>query len=114
MRQFVTDTVFDVQFVSTHAPVKDATHRKLLEKLFSEVSTHAPVKDATLLQIQGYQSNCFNPRTRKGCDSAYIFDNKDFIKVSTHAPVKDATACLWKALLITFSAYNFANNKVYK
>ena len=34
--------------------------------------------------------------------------------VSIHAPVKDATACLWKALLITFSAYNFANNKVYK
>ena len=38
----------------------------------------------------------------------------DVIDVSIHAPVKDATACLWKALLITFSAYNFANNKVYK
>ena len=36
------------------------------------------------------ENNCFNPRTRKGCD----MDFKDSIKqlaVSIHAPVKDAT-----------------------
>ena len=60
-----------------------------------------------------YKSWGFNPRTRKGCDWA---NWKYYVRysVSIHAPVKDATTCLWKALLITFSAYNFANNKVYK
>ena len=78
------------------------------------VSIHAPVKDATNHDKRRRQHKyCFNPRTRKGCDKDGMYITRAD-KVSIHAPVKDATPCLWKALLITFSAYNFANNKVYK
>ena len=78
--------------VSIHAPVKDATKGQDHALQRTDVSIHAPVKDAT--------SSSGDVVTKQ--------------KVSIHAPVKDATPCLWKALLITFSAYNFANNKVYK
>ena len=52
---------FKKEKVSTHAPVKDATHRKLLEKLFSEVSTHAPVKDATFVYYLQNDYEKFQP-----------------------------------------------------
>ena len=34
---------------------------------------------------------CFNPRTRKGCDSLSQSENGIISVVSIHAPVKDAT-----------------------
>ena len=53
----------------------------------------------------------FNPRTRKGYDalkkSVYLA-----ITVSIHVPVKDTTACLPKALFITLSANDSANNDI--
>ena len=67
------------------------------------------------------ENNCFNPRTRKGCDKRTWFDSRhnrgfnprtrkgcdirDFAKelditVSIHAPVKDATGCISQVLTL--------------
>ena len=53
----------------------------------------------------------FNPRTRKGYDDV-IPEYKSFLPVSIHVPVKDTTACLPKALFITLSANDSANNDI--
>ena len=100
--------------VSIHAPVKDATIYPMYAALARNVSIHAPVKDATLvgeLQAMGKKVSIHAPV--KDATAKKHIEGVEYA-VSIHAPVKDATPCLWKALLITFSAYNFANNKVYK
>ncbi len=54
------------------------------------VSIHVPVKDTTTL----------------------INYQQEISKVSIHVPVKDTTACLPKALFITLSANDSANNDI--
>ena len=57
-------------YVSIHAPVKDATPGFTGDNIYAIVSIHAPVKDATDDDSICLQSRyCFNPRTRKGCDT---------------------------------------------
>ena len=59
-------------------------------------------------------------RIRQSCNPrTYIRYNTDIVpdyirmrSVSTHVPVKDTTACLLKALFITFSANDSANNDI--
>ena len=55
-----------------------------------EVSIHAPVKGATYILNSIDNRECFNSRTRKGCDdqSRKLEGN---LSVSIHAPVKGAT-----------------------
>ena len=56
--------------VSIHAPVKGATDTDQPGHDIDDVSIHAPVKGATVyLKTQFCVFVCFNPRTRKGCDS---------------------------------------------
>ena len=69
MRHFCSHVRCKNNFVSIHAPVKDATFSRFSLKDFHKVSIHAPVKDAT--HEWGYciiSQLSFNPRTRKGCD----------------------------------------------
>lgn len=81
--------VLDLQ-ISTHVPVKDTTSGCRKGTLRNMVSIHVPVKDTT-------QARDADSRT---------------LAVSTHVPVKDTTACLLKALFITFSANDSANNDI--
>ena len=55
--------------VSIHAPVKGATSATETVVVKSGVSIHAPVKGATTLHpfVVNFR-DCFNPRTREGCD----------------------------------------------
>ena len=56
--------------VSIHAPVKGATVVMGIVNAEEFVSIHAPVKGATSLKDQrSFLRNCFNPRTREGCDT---------------------------------------------
>ena len=76
------------------------------------VSIHAPVWGATLYRCDIALNNCFNPRTRVGCDTRYSRTTKlsscfnprtrvgcdgfyrlvtDYVSVSIHAPVWGAT-----------------------
>ena len=86
--------------VSTHAPVKGATHtRKGNSQKRYPVSTHAPVKGATQVFCwRQSDSRSFNPRTREGCDETYQKAYASLRCVSTHAPVKGATRIysIWK------------------
>ena len=52
---------FDVSAVSTHAPVKGATQRRVRDPLRGLVSTHAPVKGATRPQRVLSTGNRFQP-----------------------------------------------------
>ena len=54
--------------VSIHAPVKGATAIIYSPVLLKNVSIHAPVKGATAHIDLGAILDCFNSRTRKGCD----------------------------------------------
>ncbi len=98
--------------VSIHAPAKGATNfcRHTYNRCL--VSIHAPAKgathaDFTIASINLFQSthprrvrhsfnpehvsiNCFNPRTREGCDVRTPYDGTD-LPVSIHAPAKGAT-----------------------
>ena len=93
------------------------------------VSIHAPVKDATFaMRLRFPLWFCFNPRTRKGCDSRLGGRGLDIRRfnprtrkgcdlneaqkvwldylVSIHAPVKDATlAYSLNLLVITVSIH---------
>ena len=81
--------------VSIHAPVKGATPAILIGMPTMDVSIHAPVKGATCVASnQTPRLNCFNPRTRKGCDSSISHHFRVQTRVSIHAPVKGATAPL--------------------
>ena len=79
------------EYVSIHAPVKDATKSTERCRRKSMVSIHAPVKDATIWQIVRQPLRSFNPRTRKGCDIGRNNQISSSQAVSIHAPVKDAT-----------------------
>ena len=64
------------------------------------VSIHAPVKGATRQHRPAApQHQCFNPRTREGCDWAYNIEISIY-DVSIHAPVKGATMTNKVALVI--------------
>ena len=54
--------------VSIHAPVKGATSMGREKLCNIPVSIHAPVKGATVTEINENDGDCFNSRTRKGCD----------------------------------------------
>ena len=81
---------FDLECVSIHASVKDATKANALATRAIMVSIHASVKDATEDRMFVDLNGCFNPRICKRCDSdiehCYLLNS-----VSIHASVKDAT-----------------------
>ena len=78
--------------VSIHAPVKGATENIKPLDILRDVSIHAPVKGATGNGRPGESGrNCFNSRTRKGCDGATPC-GRTVRTVSIHAPVKGATS----------------------
>ena len=98
--------------VSIHAPARGATRRECRPFVREYVSIHAPARGATqprftLHGTTKFQSthpqgvrlssvidptliDCFNPRTRKGCDLDIINTLCDF-HVSIHAPARGAT-----------------------
>ena len=98
--------------VSIHVPVKDTTFLVSLSLHRLRVSIHVPVKDTTYMATSlNWTKQGFNPRTRKGYDLA-AEDGRYVVTVSIHVPVKDTTACLPKALFITLSANDSANNDI--
>ena len=78
------------EVVSIHAPVWGATRSSACLPAPYGVSIHAPVWGATKRKLTGRPIQCFNPRTRVGCDQAVLeLDAKS--SVSIHAPVWGAT-----------------------
>ena len=78
--------------VSIHAPVKGATNIAQPAELVQWVSIHAPVKGATQCHaVDKHGHECFNSRTRKGCDNRSLDFPPLPTLVSIHAPVKGAT-----------------------
>jgi len=56
--------------VSIHAPARGATCPECMRKAGVDVSIHAPARGATSTQRAIIRRvACFNPRTRKGCDT---------------------------------------------
>ena len=77
--------------VSIHAPVWGATVPFPGHQFDLSVSIHAPVWGATVvITVPCSCNDCFNPRTRVGCDSS-ISPNWNSLRVSIHAPVWGAT-----------------------
>ena len=59
--------------ISIHAPAKGATINTFLRDEFGSISIHAPAKGATNKEIEDRkEEDNFNPRTREGCDSAWL------------------------------------------
>ena len=78
------------RFQSTHP---HGVRLKYAKKKYGKdaVSIHAPAWGATVGNSRGTpQTNCFNPRTRMGCDVACVLFFV-FIFVSIHAPAWGAT-----------------------
>ena len=85
-----------INLVSIHAPVWGATFHLMITPLLSKVSIHAPVWGATSCVIRGFMFiNCFNPRTRVGCDLCKCSLSIIGL-VSIHAPVWGATCFISK------------------
>ena len=62
--------------------------------LAKSVSIHAPARGATYFVIKlKRRSECFNPRTREGCDSKFLSSFQG-LAVSIHAPARGATIVL--------------------
>ena len=69
--------VAQINKVSIHASVKDATSFVIIIANPLEVSIHASVKDATDYHLISFQiHSSFNPRICKRCDSMFV---KSFI-----------------------------------
>ena len=83
----------DTSKVSIHAPAWGATDGTETASELSIVSIHAPAWGATSHCRLYEKSNCFNPRTRMGCDR-FDYADGDPDKVSIHAPAWGATYCI--------------------
>ena len=81
-----------VRTVSIHAPARGATAGRGARYLGHIVSIHAPARGATCHLLAGrFSGNCFNPRTRVGCDVEAVHGDGADGRVSIHAPAWGAT-----------------------
>ena len=77
--------------VSIHAPARGATLDWFLFYHLSKFqSTHPHGVRRKRCCLRG-KVNCFNPRTRTGCDQSNQKDKHNASKVSIHAPARGAT-----------------------
>jgi len=78
--------------VSIHAPARGATAASCDLGVVSHVSIHAPARGATNRYFPILKRrNCFNPRTREGCDGGIPGNLVAPFRVSIHAPARGAT-----------------------
>ena len=82
---------FFLHTVSIHAPVWGATLWQDYKDMALDVSIHAPVWGATTASDGIFRYQCFNPRTRVGCDEPNAPHVAIVGDVSIHAPVWGAT-----------------------
>ena len=78
--------------VSIHAPARGATWLQKALTATATVSIHAPARGATINLNEGRVTHeCFNPRTREGCDQSGELPHLRAHLVSIHAPARGAT-----------------------
>ena len=70
--------------VSIHAPVMGAKSVEDLGYSMFSVSIHAPVMGAKRDPCLGRQTDCFNPRTRDGCEYQVMVLRLSCLFQSTH------------------------------
>ena len=59
--------------VSIHAPARGATWARVNDRRKRAVSIHAPARGATRKALRHHRRrDCFNPRTREGCDKKSV------------------------------------------
>ena len=78
--------------VSIHVPAKGTTDRARKRHYQKIVSIHVPAKGTTWQEkMSNTALQRFNPRSREGNDSAFLYEMSDPYLVSIHVPAKGTT-----------------------